>query len=295
MSFSQTRLSLASSHTYERANKTAGINVDQAGQGGWHQPAPLPALAMRGGRRIPQLASTPSLASSSSSRPKLTLAPPSGSPAARGASAPALPTLGRLDTSVSAPSRPTPKLTLSIPTGGGGGSAFMRANDDYPNEEGEGQSVLRTPVPEDRDATVQPRSGDRGGYGYIGIPVGGDAGAPEEMMRMTEDLRNAMNRSRCEMGTPGNGVRSRAHSNAGSTAAPRSDDLDNLRNLTINDGSDSRPESAQGVDPTPEDEFGELELIKRLGEGTGGSVDLVRSSKTGQVIARKVSYLAWSK
>lgn len=272
------------------ANPSAGINVDQAGQGGWHQAAPLPSLAMRGGRRIPQLASTPSLAASSSSRPKLTLAPPSGSPAPRGTSAPVLPTLGRLDTSVSAPSRPTPKLTVSIPTGGAGGSAFMRANDDYPNEDGEGTSSLRTPVPEDRDATVQPRSGDRGGYGY-GIGGGGDAGAPEEMKRMTEDLRMAMSRTRSfDTSTPSNGVRSRAHSNAGSMMGSRCDDLDSLRDLTISDHGDSRPGSVHEIDPSPEDEFGELIEIKKLGEGTGGAVDLVRSTKTGQIIARKVSF-----
>lgn len=107
---------------------------------------------------------------------------------------------------------------------------------------------------------------------------------------MTEDLRNAMNRSRSFDANPrSNGVRSRAASNSGSQNDTTSDDLeDNLRDLTISDHGDSRPGSVHEADPDPEADFGKLELIKRLGEGTGGAVDLVKSSKTGQVMARKV-------
>ena len=72
------------------------------------------------------------------------------------------------------------------------------------------------------------------------------------------------------------------------------DDLAVLQNLSINNGSGemSRTDSEQSLGVkgegipiiNPED----LTLVKRLGEGAGGSVDMVRD-KNGRVMAKKVS------
>jgi mitogen-activated protein kinase kinase len=78
------------------------------------------------------------------------------------------------------------------------------------------------------------------------------------------------------------------------------DDLSALKSLTISQEAGqigSAGTSDQGHDNDYDDDEGQgipiinpddLTLIKRLGEGAGGSVDLVRD-KSGRVMAKKVS------
>ena len=247
---------------------------------------------MRPGRPMPSLAS----AGPSSSRPKLKLPMAGGggngdAGGVRSVTAPIVPTLGGLSTpdlSLTPPpqsARPTPSLKLAIPLGGGGGGAAFSTNEDD-------GSNLRTPVPgesEDRDVTVHART-----Y-YLGGDE--DFGDVDKMSAMTEDIRAAMSRMRFESSpAPSAGERSRSASNAGSTggtspAPPGSsgDDLTRLRAVNLSgispsDGEDSRPSS---VHSGHFDATSQFTLVRRLGEGTGGAVDLVKSS-SGQIMARKV-------
>lgn len=60
--------------------------------------------------------------------------------------------------------------------------------------------------------------------------------------------------------------------------------LDSVRSGSgADDSFDSNGDVLEPIDPSG------LELIRRLGEGTGGSVDLVRDTRTGRVMAKKVS------
>jgi mitogen-activated protein kinase kinase len=175
-------------------------------------------------------------------------------------------------------------LKLSIPLdGGGGGAAFSNNSDDGSN--------LRTPMPgeEDRDVTVHART--------YHLQRDEDFGAADKMAKLTEEVRNAMSRMRPFDASPdpSTGGRSRSGSATGSAsgasgAPPGSgDDLTKLRavNLSrISDGDDSRPSSVHSG-PEHFDERTHFTVLRRLGEGTGGAVDLVTTS-TGQVMARKV-------
>lgn len=295
------------------ANHAAGINVDQAGLGGWQQPSPLPSLALRPGRPMPSLSAGPS------ARPKLKL--PLGAP--RAATAPALPTLAGLDSAEpaasltptlsatlapppGAPGRPrmntprisTPALKLAIPAGGGGGSAFMAQDED------EGSSQLRTPVPgEDWDATVHAHSYGAGASGSRLAPTGhDDFGGADQMTAMTNEVRRAMSRMTFESSpAPSIGGRSRSGSNASSFMERRessnslnpADDLRQLRALSI--GTPTRDLNSDGSRPNSIHDTedltrlgSDLTLVRRLGEGAGGSVDLVCSARDGRVMARKV-------
>lgn len=309
-----------------------GINVEQAGEGGWHQPAlelppihhTLPALA-----RMPR-SSPLSGSGSASSRPKLSLSAnpsPSASPALT-ASVPLLrptPLGGRSG---------TPSLKLSIPgmggtPGGSGGSAYASGH-DYPSDPADDDSLdsaLRTPTAagrEDRNPTLQARGADYDGegessYGYGRLGNGLSLGAGDQMSAMTEDIRQALSRtsSRFDGGSvssPFGGIastsssrsRSRANSTAGSIASTQNgsrrgsaagiDDLSALRGLSLCEGDeevgrrDSTGSASGGEEAgSPTFDPAQLVTLKRLGEGTGGAVELVQDRKSGRIMAKKVS------
>lgn len=190
----------------------------------------------------------------------------------------------------------------------GGGSGFTGGH-DYPIEDD--FSDLRTPLAgdvEDRNPTIMARGRDDDGessYGY-GRHNNGLNDTGDRMIAMTQDIRQALaHRSRFDSTpTPGSS-RSRASSRSNSAvgsrrssgvATPQPDDLAALKNLTISQeagqigstGSvDYDEEEGEGIPIiNPED----LTLIKRLGEGAGGSVDLVRD-RQGRVMAKKVSIM----
>lgn len=216
----------------------------------------------------------------------------------RSVTAPVLPTLGgNGGDSLSPPlsARPTPSLKLAIPLGSGGGGAAFSDN-GYP-EDG---ALLRTPVAgepgEDRDVTVHARSTAQ----YLG---GGDAdfGGVDQMSAMTEDIRAAMLRMTFGPSpTPSNGTPSRSGSASGSGASPAGrgsgDDLSKLQAVSLSglpssDGEDSRPSSLLDTGPHL-DSNTQITFVKRLGEGSGGAVDLVKTGD-GTVLARKVRFFKY--
>lgn len=181
---------------------------------------------------------------------------------------------------------------------------------------------------EDRDATVHARNPSHeagysaygGGYGgYGGDNDGQGLQCAEEAGFQIEDIRQAVSRmGRRDTSPAPSAGRSRAGSAAGSfydpprsgsRTASRSDsrsslvdmDLSTLRALSIStptrdlENGASRPtslheqavcdEPAVWIDPNVEPE---LRLIRHLGEGAGGAVDLVVEARSGQVMARKV-------
>jgi mitogen-activated protein kinase kinase len=137
-------------------------------------------------------------------------------------------------------------------------------------------------------------------YGY-GRTNNGLNDTGDRMIAMTQDIRQALaHRSRFDP-TPHSGTsRSRASSRSNSAvgsrrssgaATPQPDDLTALKNLTISHevgqigSTGPEYEKGEGIPIiNPED----LTLIKRLGEGAGGSVDMVKD-KQGRVMAKKVS------
>ena len=301
--------------------------MDQAGQGGWQVPSnSLPSLALKPPSRLggasakPKLSlsgfGTPASSPSPHPTPLQTAIPPPSIPARR----PAL--LNAPSASGLTPSRgsDTPSLKLAIPgtgLGGLGGGAGFTGGHDYPEEED--FSDLRTPMAgdgEDRNPTIMARGNHDDGessYGY-GLVNNGLGNNGDRMVAMTHDIRQALaSRSRFDpmpplnhhnsAPTPVGPVRSRPSSRSNSTAGsrrgsgvatPQMDDLAALQNLSINNGSGemSRTDSEQSLGVkgegipiiNPED----LTLVKRLGEGAGGSVDMVRD-KNGRVMAKKVS------
>lgn len=174
---------------------------------------------------------------------------------------------------------------------------------------------------EDRNPTIMARGNHDDGessYGYGLVNNGlGDTG--NRMTAMTHDIRQALSsRSRFDPVPPAlihhnsaptpvrGGSMSRTTSRTESvpdsrrssgTATPQMDDLAALRNLSIAHeagqiGSLGPPDSQQdnhvegeGIPIINPDD---LTLVKRLGEGAGGSVDMVRD-KNGRVMAKKVS------
>lgn len=220
----------------------------------------------------------------------------------------------------------TPSLKLAIPglgLGGLGGGAGFTGGHDYPEEED--FSDLATPMAgdgEDRNPTIMARGNHDDGessYGY-GLVNNGLGNNGDRMTAMTHDIRQALaHRSRFDptpppfnhhnsAPMPAGVIRSRPSSRSNSTAGsrrgsgvatPQMDDLAALQYLSIapngrqsgemsrTDSQDGSATEAQGEGIpiiNPED----LTLVKRLGEGAGGSVDLVRD-KNGRVMAKKVS------
>lgn len=328
-----TTLSLCISYSYytagiaDLADPLAGINVDQAGQGGWQMPSnSLPSLALNprasklgGGSAKPKLSlsgfGTPASSPSPHPAPLQTSIPP-----AITARRPAL--LNAPSAASMTPSRgsDTPSLKLAIPglgLGGLGGGAGFTGGHDYPEEED--FSDLATPMAgdgEDRNPTIMARGNHDDGessYGY-GLVNNGLGNNGDRMTAMTQDIRQALaHRSRFDptpppfhhhnsAPTPIGVVRSRPNSRSNSTAGsrrgsgaatPQMDDLASLQNLSISNGSGDmcRSDSQSSIGTkgegipiiNPED----LTLVKRLGEGAGGSVDMVRD-KNGRVMAKKV-------
>jgi len=173
----------------------------------------------------------------------------------------------------------------------------------YPSEYDDDSlhSSLLTPLAgEDRNPTLQARqyNGDgESSYGYGMSNNGLDD--QSDVSAMTAALRQAVSRSKFD-GSPHPSSRSRANSLAGSLASSRRSsstqchdgDLAALKALTLDDGGRSLEGSDEGgytsedVDPF---DPSELIQIRRLGEGTGGSVDLVQDPRNGRVMAKKVS------
>lgn len=167
---------------------------------------------------------------------------------------------------------------------------------------------------EDRNPTILARGGDDGesSYGYGRINNGLD-NSGDRMTAMTHDIRQALaSRSRFDP-TPSGSSRSRASSRTNSAAnsrrssgvaTPQPDDLSALKNLQISQEAgqigSAGPDSADGHGSVyshySDEEINQgipiinpadLTLIRRLGEGAGGSVDLVKD-KQGKIMAKKV-------
>jgi mitogen-activated protein kinase kinase len=304
---------------------TAGIHVDQANEGGWQIPSnSLPSLALNPRPKSATGGAKPKLSLSGFSSPAPTPTPSyTQSPMAVPSIPSRRPPLLNAPSASQTPSRSlTPSLKLAIPglqSGAvSGGSGFTSAH-GYPDEDD--FSDLRTPMAgdaEDRNPTILARGGDDGesSYGYGRINNGlGDSG--DRMSAMTHDIRQALaNRSRFDP-TPqqsySGSSRSRASSRTNSAAnsrrssgvaTPQPDDLTALQNLTISQEAgqigSAGPDSADGHGSVysrhSDDEANQgipiinpadLTLIRRLGEGAGGSVDLVRD-KQGKIMAKKV-------
>jgi len=172
---------------------------------------------------------------------------------------------------------------------------------------------------EDRNPTIIARGGDDGesSYGYGRVNNGlNDSG--DRMVAMTHDIRQALaNRSRFDPDPQAlsSSSRSRASSRTNSAAnsrrssgvaTPQPDDLSALKNLMISQEAgqvgSTGPDSADGHGSSIHSQYADddtnqgipiinpedLTLIRRLGEGAGGSVDLVKD-KEGKVMAKKVS------
>ena len=301
-----------------RLTVIAGMNMDQAGEGGWLYPSPLPSLALKP-RATPPSSPYPG----GSSKPKLVISAvnsPLASPLPIQHSSMPVPRPALASMGSSRGGRPS--LNLCIPGGGGGGSGFSSAH-DYPAEHENGadspNSELKTPLAgsEDRNPTLRARGADYDGESSYGYGRTSEANG-DQMSAMTEDIRQALSRSRFDSsphpsssGLP----RSRAGSNAGSSTsgpasrrssnAGRNPDELSLRGLSISGSgrNSSRTSLDEAARPPPsasilgDDEQklsptidpSQLVFIRRLGEGTGGSVDLVKDAKTGQIMAKKVS------
>ncbi|OXC68753.1 hypothetical protein AYX13_02679 [Cryptococcus neoformans] len=312
-----------------------GMHVDQAGQGGWHQPASLPSLALRPMR--------PSPSPSSSSRPKLSLAPltptipasSSSAPSSASLAPPNRPALLNAQSARGYGERSTPSLKLSIPGASSVGPGFSTEHDyplELPDDTDALSSELKTPTPghpaggglnlslsslsltssEDANPTLQARGRDYDegessyGYGCVGnglIGPGGDA-----ISAMTEDIRQALSRNRFETESNRGGARSRAGSlmsdSSRTTAGRDRSDSASLYNSASARESPSASlcggSARQSLDlPRAAEEVSEqtgspvfdpegLVMMKRLGEGTGGSVDMVQDRATGRIMAKKV-------
>ena len=280
----------------------AGILVDSPGQGGWQYPQSLPSLALKPIK-------TPG--SASSSRPKLSLSnlPSShASPVMNNsiylpATVPSTrpPPLLNAPSASNVPSRrSTPALKLAMPISTSAGYNGLSVNTTYSLDDDDSlNSALRTPLAgEDRNPTLRASELNGDGESSYGYGRSYDLENHTDVSAMTAALRQVVSRSRFD-GSPNPSSRSRANSNAGSVAsgsrrgslAP--DDLTQLKNLSIGDfpsrrsfdSSDEGGYQSEEVDPF---DPSELVLVRRLGEGTGGSVDLVQDPRTGKVMAKKV-------
>ncbi|KAK4684014.1 mitogen-activated protein kinase kinase, partial [Tremellales sp. Uapishka_1] len=268
-----------------------GMNVDQNNEGGWQIPnGSLPALALR------------PMGSSSSPRPRPKLSLSSPLPNPPSSPSPSLPRAG------------TPLLRVAIPGMGVGGSSFT-SNHDYPQastEDDLDNSSLKTPLAyarEDSNPTVQARGKDYDGessYGY-GSANGG-FNEEDQMSIMREDIMKAIHSSKSKLDL--SQVRSHSQSPSRSNSGPASSsssrrpsaaqDISVLRMAELNlaEGREggSRRASAECDCREPDGDtkdspvFDPESLINkcRLGEGTGGAVELVEDTRTGRVMAKKV-------
>ena len=138
-------------------------------------------------------------------------------------------------------------------------------------------------------------------YGF-GRFYGGQREDDSEYSLMTAALKKAVLQSKFE-GTPSGAPRSGSSSVAGSHGSRKGSHTDlagvayeelSLSQLNISSlpaqgrrRSDESSEAESEVGPSF-DPAG-LKFIRRLGEGTGGSVDLVQDQRTGRIMAKKVS------
>ena len=123
------------------------------------------------------------------------------------------------------------------------------------------------------------------------------------MSMMTQDIRQALSKSRYES-SPNPSSRSRADSvvTAGSSrrsSFATSEDMPYIDALSLTaDGQGQGPWARRKSGGGAEDEEmghmefdpGELEHVRRLGEGTGGAVELVRDQRSGRIMAKKASF-----
>ncbi|WVR08200.1 hypothetical protein IAU60_005247 [Kwoniella sp. DSM 27419] len=348
-----------------------GINVDQANQGGWQVPSSLPALALRPMRPspTPSAAGRPKLTLSGVSNPASTTPPPLAPPLPHQPCSQPVPVLHARPALLNAPSAPypahtssqgsssripTPALKLSIPGSSGSGiSSNFSSSHDYPSESEDNDSLnsaLKTPTPyaygDDDNPTLQARGRDYDdgessyGFGRLGGGLNGGAGDQSNTMQsMTEDIRQALTRSRFDPSpassfTPLPGSRSRAgssasRSRAGSSAGPsrrgsnaleemlaitnlhisgsaqgsrrsslevrRTGDTGSVSGTSSRNGSEhGHGGSAGGCEDDEEKKESpifdpeDLIFVKRLGEGTGGAVELVQDRRSGRIMAKKV-------
>ncbi|EIW71677.1 hypothetical protein TREMEDRAFT_73380 [Tremella mesenterica DSM 1558] len=267
-----------------------GINVDQVGVHGWHTPTSLPSLALKPRRPSPSLSPNPNrpkLVISALSSPTVSPLPqtmPLPRPQLLNASSSPLPN-GRNGAQ-------TPSLRLCIPGSSGLSSGFS-SGQEYPSAGAEGLDspsfTLKTPMAgaEDPNPTLRPRGTDEDGvssYGF-GRPSGLEV---DQMSAMTEDIRQALSRSRFDASPSfANGQlnRSRANSTTDSNAL-------SISGYDRNSSRTSLDEMTRRVDDeekhSPIFDPSQLIFLRRLGEGTGGQVDLVKDKQTGRLMAKKV-------
>ena len=293
----------------------AGMMVDSNGQGGWQYPQALPSLALN---PIKSGLATPA------SRPKLSLSalPSPGKPSVimpNTVSATRPPLLNAPSANLCSSRTSTPSLKLAIP-GIAGTSNGYSVGHDYPESEDNDDvltSEIKTPMAltSDPTSTLQARGRDYDGegessygYGIMGNGLGeGTDGS--QMSAMTHDIRQAVSKSRYESSSS-TSSRSRANSDSGSAATvsrrssvARSEDLPKLQALNIHDSkTDDEPCSESGGGgrsegdgdededelPSPTFDPALLEHVRRLGEGTGGAVELVKDTRSGRIMAKKV-------
>ncbi|OCF37132.1 STE/STE7/MKK protein kinase [Kwoniella heveanensis CBS 569] len=222
----------------------------------------------------------------------------------------------------------TPILKLSIPGSSGTSSGFSTSHDYPAEQEDPDSlgSALKTPTPysmgEDMNPTLQARGRDYDGdgessYGFGRLGNGlGENNEGNTISAMTEDIKMALTRSRFDPSpassfTPLPGSRSRASSIVGgrsragsSTSGSRRGTEGSKRGSWEARSRGSGSESGHGhgsgahgyVGVGDEDEKkdspvfdpDDLVFMKRLGEGTGGAVELVQDRKTGRIMAKKV-------
>nr|XP_019009192.1 STE/STE7/MKK protein kinase [Kwoniella pini CBS 10737]OCF47973.1 STE/STE7/MKK protein kinase [Kwoniella pini CBS 10737] len=321
-----------------------GINVDQAGENGWQIPSSLPALALRPMRASPSPSNRPKLSLSGVSTPSTTPLPPPSStplppplplplplPRAQSHSsrpplldAPSQQYLSGSSNGAGPSSRTsTPILKLSIPgssatSSGGTGPGFSSGHEYTLNASSDHDdilnSALKTPTPflsgEDTNPTLQARGNnyedDESSYGFGRLNNGLENGEGKRISEMTEDIRQALTKSRFDTNnsTPN---RSRANSSSSKRSLSTSKSRSRANSSTnqsrrdssgsmIGGGKNEHGYVGQNVIVSEEDHQKEsptfdpddLVSIRRLGEGTGGAVELVQDKRTGKIMAKKV-------
>jgi len=193
------------------------------------------------------------------------------------------------------------------------------------DEDAQLNSALRTPLArEDQNPTLQARGRDYDGgessygYGTFGNGLGGEG--PSQMSVMTEDIKSALARSGKYDNSPAPSIRTRSRANSGagsivtlgsrrsSGAGVGGDEL-SMANLNLGDEDcvlasrrDSEPGRRISLGSEGDEEVkgwgmdpGDLRTIRRLGEGTGGAVELVQDMRSGRIMAKKVSKAAGRK
>lgn len=269
-------------------------------------PTPVPPIQSQPYPKCsPALASlTPGLSSQGRPRPPLLSAPSAGSYGSSGSSG--------------LSGRGGPGLKLSI-TGLGGSSSNFASDHDYPAEDAE----LRTPTAgEDPNPTVMARGREwqEDGEGYYGRPAT-DNGS--KMSAMTDQIRQALSSYGSPNPSSDNLLMSSSGSRPGSSATLSSmrgggghpgdasrrgsvATIDSAERLSLDalkisgsPGGLNRTDSVDREgrrDSAGSEEGGvfnifdpnDLITLKRLGEGAGGSVELVKDQKSGRIMAKKV-------